>query len=209
MLVGHICSPELGSEPGFIWNWAWHLSERHDVWVVAHPLCRAAVETAMARHRDRALRFVWVELPKRWDPWDPARGEQAIHLHYMLWQRAALAQARRLHARQGFDVVHHVGWGTVNAPPALWRLGAPFVWGPLGGGQAAPLRFGRYLGKGVLERDIEKRYPDKDAEIVMYCGGGYRSALTCDVAQRLGYTNTASLGGGYRALTAAEWPMTR
>ena len=150
LLVGHICSPDLGSEPGFIWNWAWHLSDRHDVWVIAHPLCRAAVETAMAQHRDRALRFVWVELPKRWDPWDPARGERAIHLHYMLWQRAALAQARRLHATQGFDVVHHVGWGTVNAPPALWRLGAPFVWGPLGGGQAAPLRFGRYLGKGVL-----------------------------------------------------------
>ena len=96
------------------------------------------------------LGFVWVELPKRWDPWDPARGEKAIHLHYMLWQRAALAQARRLHAAQCFDVVHHVGWGPVNAPPALWRLGAPFVWGPLGGGQAAPLRFGRYLGKGVV-----------------------------------------------------------
>jgi glycosyltransferase involved in cell wall biosynthesis len=150
LLVGHICSPDLGSEPGFIWNWAWHLSDRHDVWVIAHPLCRAAVETAMAQRRDRALRFVWVELPKRWDPWDPAHGERAIHLHYMLWQRAALAQARRLHAAQGFDVVHHVGWGTVNAPPALWRLGAPFVWGPLGGGQAAPLRFGRYLGKGAL-----------------------------------------------------------
>jgi hypothetical protein len=60
LLVGHICSPDLGSEPGFIWNWAWHLSDRHDVWVIAHPLCRAAVETAMAQHRDRALRFVWV-----------------------------------------------------------------------------------------------------------------------------------------------------
>jgi hypothetical protein len=106
LLVGHICSPDLGSEPGFIWNWAWHLSERHDVWVIAHPLCRAAVETAMAQHRGRALRFVWVDLPKRWDPWDPAHGEKAIHLHYMLWQRAALAQARRLHATQSFDVVH-------------------------------------------------------------------------------------------------------
>src|SRR5262245_2165442 len=74
LLVGHICAPELGSEPGFIWNWAWHLSEQHDVWVIAHPRCRAAVETAMAPHRDRALRFVWVELSKRWDPWDPARG---------------------------------------------------------------------------------------------------------------------------------------
>ena len=42
----------------------------------------------------------------------------------------------------------------------------------------------QYLGKGVLERDLESRFPDKDTEIIMYCGGGYRSALTCDAAQR-------------------------
>jgi rhodanese-related sulfurtransferase len=64
-----------------------------------------------------------------------------------------------------------------------------------------------HLGKGVLERDIEKRLPDPDAEIIMYCGGGYRSVLTCDVAQRMGYKNAASLIGGYKALVAANWPM--
>ncbi|MGH6897381.1 MAG: glycosyltransferase family 4 protein [Geminicoccaceae bacterium] len=154
--MGHACSPDLGSEPGFLWNWAWHLSDLHDVWVIAHPLCRTAVEAVMARHRDRALRLVWVDLPKRWDPWHPARGERAIHLHYVLWQRAALAQARRLHATQRFDIVHHVGWGTVNAPPALWRLGAPFVWGPIGGGQAAPLRFGRHLGRTGILREAAR-----------------------------------------------------
>ena len=54
----------------------------------------------------------------------------------------------------------------------------------------------QHLGKGVLERDIEKRLPDPNAEIIMYCGGGYRSALTCDVARRMGYKNVASLIGG-------------
>ena len=65
-----------------------------------------------------------------------------------------------------------------------------------------------HLGKGVLERDIEELVPNKQTEIIMYCGGGYRSALTCDVAQRMGYTNVYSLIGGYKALVAAHWPMT-
>jgi rhodanese-related sulfurtransferase len=52
------------------------------------------------------------------------------------------------------------------------------------------------------------RYPDKSAEIVMYCGGGYRSALTCDAAQKMGYQNVRSLIGGYKGLVSAGWPMT-
>ena len=66
----------------------------------------------------------------------------------------------------------------------------------------------RHLGKGVLERDIEKQFPDPATEIIMYCGGGYRSALTCDIAQRMGYKKVASLIGGYKAMLQAGWPMT-
>jgi len=65
----------------------------------------------------------------------------------------------------------------------------------------------QYLGKGVLERDLETRFVDKETEIIMYCGGGYRSALTCDVAQKMGYTNVHSLENGYRGMIVAEWPM--
>lgn len=64
-----------------------------------------------------------------------------------------------------------------------------------------------HLGKGVLERDLEKLYPDKHTEIIMYCGGGFRSALTADAAQKLGYWKVSSLIGGYKALVAAEWPL--
>ena len=67
----------------------------------------------------------------------------------------------------------------------------------------------RHLGKGVLERDIEKLFPDAGTEIIMYCGGGFRSALTCDVAQRMGFKNVASLIGGYKALVQAGWPMAK
>lgn len=64
-----------------------------------------------------------------------------------------------------------------------------------------------HLGKGILERDLEKRYPDPDTEIIMYCGGGYRSVLTAVAARQMGYRNVASLIGGYKALLAAQWPM--
>ena len=64
-----------------------------------------------------------------------------------------------------------------------------------------------HLGKGILERDIEKTIPDPNAELIMYCGGGFRSALTSDVAQKMGYTNVSSLAGGYKALLTANWPM--
>ena len=66
-----------------------------------------------------------------------------------------------------------------------------------------------HLGKGILERDIEKLIPDQNTEIIMYCGGGYRSALTAEVAERMGYKNVASLIGGYKGLAQANWPMAK
>jgi rhodanese-related sulfurtransferase len=55
-----------------------------------------------------------------------------------------------------------------------------------------------HLGKGIIERDIEKTFPDPNAEIVLYCGGGYRSALAADVLQKMGFTHVISMDGGYR-----------
>ena len=56
-----------------------------------------------------------------------------------------------------------------------------------------------HLGKGIIERDIEKTAPDKEAELILYCGGGYRSALASDALQKMGYTNVFSMAGGWKA----------
>jgi rhodanese-related sulfurtransferase len=56
-----------------------------------------------------------------------------------------------------------------------------------------------HLGKGIIERDIEEKVPDKTTEMILYCGGGYRSALAADVLQRMGYANVFSMAGGWRA----------
>ena len=56
-----------------------------------------------------------------------------------------------------------------------------------------------HLGKGIIERDIETTLPDKNTELILYCGGGYRSALAADVLQHMGYTNVFSMAGGWKA----------
>lgn len=64
-----------------------------------------------------------------------------------------------------------------------------------------------HLSKGVLERDVEKTIPEKDEEIVLYCGGGYRSALAAENLQRMGYTNVQSMDGGFRGWREAGNPV--
>jgi rhodanese-related sulfurtransferase len=66
-----------------------------------------------------------------------------------------------------------------------------------------------HLSKGIIERDIENAVPDHDAHIVLYCGGGFRSALAADNLQRMGYTNIESMDGGWRAWTEAMLPTTK
>ena len=63
------------------------------------------------------------------------------------------------------------------------------------------------MGKGVIERDIETRVPDRNAELILYCGGGFRSALSADNLQKMGYTNVASMAGGWRAWQAGGAPV--
>ena len=66
-----------------------------------------------------------------------------------------------------------------------------------------------HMGKGIIERDIEQRIPDTNAEIVLYCGGGYRSALAADNLTKMGYSNVWSMDGGYRAWNEAGLPVVR
>jgi len=64
-----------------------------------------------------------------------------------------------------------------------------------------------HIGRGVIERDIIGKFPDKDAELVLYCGGGFRSALAADNLQKMGYTNVLSMAGGWTAWTNADAPV--
>jgi rhodanese-related sulfurtransferase len=78
-------------------------------------------------------------------------------------------------------------------PPRLIDVREDHEW------QAAHAQGAQHLGRGRLERDIEQQVPDKHATLILYCGGGYRSALAADSLQRMGYTNVHSLAGGWKA----------
>ncbi len=73
-------------------------------------------------------------------------------------------------------------------------------------GHAAPAK---HLGKGIIERDIEGVVPDRNSEVILYCGGGFRSALAGDALQKMGYTNVASMAGGWRAWNSEGAPTSR
>lgn len=64
-----------------------------------------------------------------------------------------------------------------------------------------------YLGKGVIERDIETRYPDPHTELYLYCGGGFRSILAADALQKMGYGKVVSVDGGFRGWNEAGYPI--
>ena len=66
-----------------------------------------------------------------------------------------------------------------------------------------------HLGKGIIERDIEKTIPDKHAPLVLYCGGGFRSALAADNLQKMGYKNVVSMDGGWRGWTESGFPVAK
>ena len=74
--------------------------------------------------------------------------------------------------------------------------------------QAAHAAGAEHLGKGIIERDIEERVPEKDTQVILYCGGGFRSALAADVLQQMGYTNVYSMAGGWKAWKDSGAPVT-
>ena len=73
--------------------------------------------------------------------------------------------------------------------------------------QSAHAEGAEHLGKGIIERDIETAVPDKSTELILYCGGGYRSALAGDALQKMGYTNVWSLAGGWKAWKESGAPV--
>jgi rhodanese-related sulfurtransferase len=74
---------------------------------------------------------------------------------------------------------------------------------------AGHIKGAEYIGRGVLERDIENKIPDKEAELILYCGGGFRSALSADNLQKMGYKNVVSMDGGIREWREKNYPLVK
>ncbi len=144
LISAYACGPGRGSEPGIGWNTARELATSHDVWLVTSRENVTQIHEELAAHPLPGLTVVFVDWPA-WLGW-LKRSRVGYELQHYAWQIAAFLEARRLHRRVGFDVVHHVTMGRYWAPSFMAMLPVPFVWGPVGGGESVPRGFWRGLG---------------------------------------------------------------
>lgn len=149
LLSAFVCQPGAGSERGIAWAWATALAEQHEVVALTDTSYRDDIEAALEQRAHPNLRFHYVGAGLR-----GRTGLDRIR-YYHRWQHLALDAARELHAARPFDVAHHLTFGSHRLPSHLWRLGVPFIWGPVGGGENVPLRFShpRWMGSREALRE--------------------------------------------------------
>jgi glycosyltransferase involved in cell wall biosynthesis len=139
LLSAYACEPNQGSEPGIGWHWAVELARAgHEVWVLTRANNREAIESALDEQPLRNLHFMYYDLPA-WARWWK-RGSRGVRLYYLLWQWGAYRAVRHFYREMQFDIVHHITFGVFRHPSFMAFLRAPFIFGPVGGGETAPLQ---------------------------------------------------------------------
>jgi glycosyltransferase involved in cell wall biosynthesis len=132
LAFAYACEPDRGSEPGAGWAWARMLARLGETWVITRRDYESSIEQALASVPERQnLKFVYVELPESLRSWQ--RGLRGLRVYYLLWQIAALKEARRLRRFMRFDLVWHLTWANAWYGTLAAVAGRPFVYGPVGG----------------------------------------------------------------------------
>ena len=174
----YACEPDKGSEPGVGWNWVKQIARFHEVWAITRANNRDSIERELAKQPMPNVRWIYFDLPKWSRFWK--KGSRGVHLYYYLWQIGAYFKGKHLHKKVGLDLVHHIAFGIYWLPSFLSFLPAPFVWGPLGGGESAPRPFYesfsfrgrayerlRNVARWVGERDPFVRFDARRAQIIL------------------------------------------
>ncbi|MEO1401607.1 MAG: glycosyltransferase [Cyanobacteria bacterium J06635_1] len=142
LLSAYACEAGRGSEPGVGWNTAWEVAKHHEVWVLTRPDDgKPANDAFLKENPNPNLHLIYCTLPVLGSFWK--LGSIAFVLHYYLWQVQAYFVARRLHREIGFDVSHHATFVRYSSPSFISLLPIPFIWGTVGGAEAAPKPFFR------------------------------------------------------------------
>jgi glycosyltransferase involved in cell wall biosynthesis len=142
LLSAYACEPHRGSEPGVGWNMALAMSQYHQVHVLTTAAHKAGIEAELAINHHPNLRVTYVD-PIGWIyNWKSKRKMHlGVNFHYYFWQIQAYFQARSLLRTEKFDLAHHVTYVRYYTPSLLALLPLPFIWGPVGGAEAAPPPF--------------------------------------------------------------------
>ncbi len=143
LFSAYACDPMSGSEAGKGWRVVSHMAAHHDVSVLTRANNRESIEASMRNNPIDGLRFTYYDLPRWVSFWK--RGQRGVQVYYYLWQIGAYFRGRKLHRDCSFDLVHHYTFGKYWMPSFLCMLDAPFVWGPVGGGESTPHNFSSHF----------------------------------------------------------------
>lgn len=177
LLSAYACLPNHGSEEGNGWHSAILLSENgFSIHCLTKQQGRAAIEPVLDGDTFPNLTMHYVDLPN-WVEAFCHKGLVGMYFHYLYWQWQAYQLARRLNQVHAFDMVHHITYGSIQLGSFMYKLGIPFIFGPVGGGQRAPRGFKRYFG-AYWSREWMR---DGMSTVLQYLNPGfYRSVKQAD-----------------------------
>lgn len=133
LLSAYACEPNKGSEPGVGWNWATHLSQYCEVYVITRSNNQQIIESFCKDNPVDHLHFIYHDCKKIAKKMKKL--PNGIFLYYKMWQREILPIAKKIVEEKNIDIVHHITFNEFRTPGKLYKLDVPFVWGPIGGGQ--------------------------------------------------------------------------
>lgn len=156
LLSAFACDPTKGSEPGNGWNWAEGLSKRgYEVYCFTRIIGKNNIE---GKEHSSNLNFVYVSLGKLESLY--SKGTAGMYLYYLLWQWVAFRKAHRINKEVKADMAHHVTWGSIQMGSFFYRLKLPFIFGPAGGGQQAPVAFKQYFDENWASEQKREKISD-------------------------------------------------
>lgn len=135
LLSAYACEPNKGSEPEVGWQWAIHIAQKHEVWILTKENNKETIEEYKRSTSESIpwdnMHFLYVHLPKWMVFWK--KGNRGMRMYYYLWAKKAYAIAKELHRAERFDIVHSVTFVSLTQPCFLYKLSAPFIWTVAGG----------------------------------------------------------------------------
>lgn len=134
LLVAFSCQPGKGSEPGVGWNWALQAAKTQDVWVLTRSKMKKYVEPAIPEELKETLHFLYA-------PSSRGLRKITIYFEYLAWQHTAYRYAKKYCQNIAFDYVWNITFGNMFLPTYMYKLGLPFIWGPIGGAEQVPREF--------------------------------------------------------------------
>lgn len=153
------CNPSIGSDAYVGWSWAKQISQMHETHVLTSANNKDAIEQWKQKY-DLKAEFHYISLPKGLRVL--LKGRFGYFTSYLLWQWYAYRYARSLHKKVHFDIVHHISIADFRVIGLLWKLGVPYIFGPVGGGQETPESLQEYIAK-YKKKEIVRSFLNKFA----------------------------------------------